>query len=99
MNDNLIRVLEPLSYVRRPGHNRNPKPRVFNERIYYRVNRRCREDSSHNPRPLRVFLDTLGSDGLKNVFDDVSTHCLACGAEEYERRRLGAKMSKRKEAW
>jgi len=84
MNENLILVLEPAQRKWKKGHYNPPKARQRRGRAYYTVNRRCRLDEGHHPYSVEVYLDALGKDGLKAVFNDVSTHCLECGAEEYD---------------
>ena len=79
-NNNLITVLLPSHYFREHKGYCPPKIKKKNGRSYYTVRRRCRVDDSHRARPVKVFIDTLGEDGLKEVFDNVSNLCLVCGA-------------------
>ena len=79
-NTNLITVIEPRSHTYREGHSHAARIRKCRDRIYYTVIRRCKFDDTHRPSSVRVYSDTLGSDGLKAVFNGISNHCMECGA-------------------
>lgn len=92
-NSNLILAIEPQSYNRKKHANNTPRIRKITKAgtylansttkdQYYTVFKRCRENPKHYNEPAKVFLCKIKDNNLLNIFDDVSTHCLACGAEE-----------------